>query len=207
MLLREEGGSLLTETSTSTTGASAVAGRVLIAFSDGPLVASPTWTRIDSTNGLVAEIEITAGKQSEFDQSETNTATVRLNDKTGDFDPNDATGPYYGNMVGKQIMLQLYPVEAAWFSRFRGLIDKWVYDVNPATSAGVSILSNVALECVGVFDYLAGLEMIAGLHGDDPSALPAGYLDSVFWEDNNVDERIISMLAGGGPFGTSPVGA
>ena len=36
-------------------------GRVLIAFDDGPLVASPTWTRLDSTNSLVADIEIVAG--------------------------------------------------------------------------------------------------------------------------------------------------
>ncbi len=171
-------------------------GRVLIAFSDGPLVASPTWTRIDSTNSLVAEIEITAGKQSEFDITETNTATVRLNDRTGDFDPNNATGPYFGAMVGKQIMLQLYnPVTATWFTRFRGVIDKWVYDINPATRSGVSVVSNVEIDCVGVFDFLAGLEMIPGLHGDPT---PSGHADTVFWEDGNVDDRIIAMLTGAG---------
>lgn len=154
-------------------------GRVLIAFDDGPLVAEPTWTRIDDVANLVADIEITAGKQEEFDESETNHATIRLNDRTGDFDPNNASGPYFGNMYGKQIMLQLFnPVDETWYERGRGTIKKWGYDLNPATRNGVSILSNVAIKAAGVFDFLARAEFIPGVHGDTP---PSGHEDSVYY--------------------------
>lgn len=171
-------------------------GRVLIAFGDGPLVASPTWTRLDDTDSLVASIEITAGKQGEFDESETNHATIRLHDRTGDFDPNNVSGPYFGNMNGKQILLQLYnPVTATWFERFRGTIKTWRHDLNRSTSGGVSIVSNVTIECVGVFDYLARMQLIAGVHGDPP---PVGREDTVFYEDGEVNIRIEAILGDAG---------
>lgn len=171
-------------------------GRVLIAFDDGPLEPDPTWTRLDDTPNLVADIEIAAGKQEEFDESETNHATVRLNDKTGDFDPNNSISPYFGKLAGKQILLQVYnPITASWYERFRGVISKWGYDLHPATRDGVSVLANIAVDCVGVFDHLARLELIAGLHGDPP---PGGQEDSVFYEDGEVNTRIIAVLTDAG---------
>lgn len=169
-------------------------GRVLIAFAHGPLVASPTFTRLDSTDNLVVDIEITAGKQDEFDQTETNHATVRFNDRHGLLDPNNTGSPWFGKLNGKQIMLQIYnPVDETWYTRFRGVIDKWGHDLNPATRDGVSILSNVALECVGIFDYLAGFGLTPGLHGDVGG--PDGV---VFYEDGEVDARQIAILTDAG---------
>lgn len=176
-------------------------GRVLIAFDDGPLEPSPTWTRIDnvsiSTDGCnVASVEITAGKQDEFDESETNHATVRIHDTGGVFDPSNPSSPYAGKLQGKQILLQLYnPVTATWHERFRGTIDEWVHDIHEATVAGVSILSNVSITCVGLFDYLAGIELIPGVHGDTP---PAGYEDIVFYENGEVDDCLIALLTDAG---------
>lgn len=167
-------------------------GRVLIAFDDGPLEPTPDWTRIDDTANLVADIEITAGKQTEFDRSETNRAIVRLNDTAGLADPNNVSSPWYGKLYGRQILIQLYnPVEAAWFPRFTGTIRRPVYDLNPATRNGVSILSNVALECVGKFDYLARAQQMPGLHGD---VAPAGSESTVYWADDEVDIRITQIL-------------
>lgn len=167
---------------------------MLIAFDDGPLEPSPTWTRVDDTDNFVADIEITAGKQTEFDRSETNRATVRFNDTEGLLDPNNALSPWFGKIVGKQIMLQLYnPVEAAWFTRFRGTIETPTFDINPATRNGVSIVANVALKCVGVFDYLARLQQMPSLHGDAP---PAGSESTVFWDTDEVDARMVAMLTG-----------
>lgn len=161
-------------------------------MADGPLTAAPGWQQLDDVDDLVADIEITAGKQDEFDQTETNRATVRLNDTTGLFDPHNTGSPYFGLLNGKQILLQLYnPVTASWYERFRGVIDEWGYDLNPATRAGVSILSNVVIQAVGVFDYLAGYELTPGVDGDPP---PAGSESTVFFEDGEVDDRLISIL-------------
>lgn len=166
---------------------------MLIAFADGPLVAAPTWTRIDDTPNLVAEIEINTGKQTELDVTETGTAVVRINDTEGLFDPDNTGSPYFGNLDGKQILIQLYnPVTATWFPRFRGIIDEYGYDLNPATSGGVSIISDVQIECVDIMDYLAGVDLIPGVHGNTP---PAGSEGTIFYEDGEVDARIIQVLA------------
>lgn len=168
-------------------------GRVLIGMASGPLTASPTWTRIDNTNGLVSAIEITSGKQTEFDKTEAGRYTVYLNDKTGLFDPANSSSPYFGTLDGKQILLQLYnPVDSTWYSRARGIIDEFGFDLNPATRSGVSILSNVQIKCVGIFDYLAGAELLPGVHGDVP---PAGAESTIFYEDGEVDDRIVQILA------------
>jgi hypothetical protein len=172
-------------------------GRVLIAFGNGPLDPSPTWTRVDDdASGFVSEMTITTGKQDEFDETETNKASVKFNDRLGILDPNNATSPYFGDLHGKQILLQLYnPVEAAWFSRFRGIIDQYSYSMNPATSGGVSVVANVEVQAVGVFEYLAGLELIPGVHGNPP---PVGSESTVFYEDGEVDDRIKAILADAG---------
>lgn len=171
-------------------------GRVLIGFDDTPLEPYVDWTRIDSDDrpGFVAEIEIVAGKQEEFDKTETNHATIRFNDRLGLLDPNNTASPWFGKLNGKQILLQLYnPVDSTWYSRFRGVIDKWGHDLNPATRDGVSIVSDVALECVGIFDYLAGFGLTPGLHGDVGG--PDGV---VFYEDGEVNVRQEAILADAG---------
>lgn len=170
-------------------------GRVLVALDDGPLAASPTWTRLDDTDNFVAGFDITQGKQDEFETTDTGTATVYFNDTAGLLDPANTSSPYFGKVDGKQILLQIFdPVTEVWEPRFRGLIDNATFDVNPATDAdGTPILANVQLECVDVFDYLAGLEMVPGMFGNTP---PAGLEGIIFYEDTagTVDDRIIQAL-------------
>src|SRR4051812_12759263 len=112
-------------------------GRVNIAFDDGPLVASPTWTRIDDQTGatfplnFVAGYDITSGRQSLLSQTDTGTATVYINDRAGLFDDRNLSSPYRGKLSGRQILLQLYdPVRAEWEEQFRGLIDDYDYDID-----------------------------------------------------------------------------
>lgn len=164
--------------------ASPGAGRVLIALTAGPLVAEPTWTRYD----LLAQcrcvgFDCETGRQSELDVTDTGTARVYFNDRNGTL--NDA------DLVGLQIMLQLYnPVTAAWHPRWRGHIDDISYDVHP----GVAGLATVQLECVGIFDYLGGVTMLPGFG----NVVPAGAEAVVFYEDVNVDDRIIALLTDAG---------
>src|SRR4051812_11655447 len=90
-------------------------GRVLIALDDTALEETPTWTRIDDTPNLVSGIDIRRGRQSEFDQTETSTATVYLNDTRGLFDMHNTGSPYWGKLVGHQILLQIRnPVTNVW---------------------------------------------------------------------------------------------
>lgn len=164
--------------------ASPGAGRILIALADGPLVAEPTWTRYDNLSSCRSPgFDCETGRQSELDVTNTGTARVYFNDRDGTL--NDA------DLVGLQIMLQLYdPVAATWHPRWRGHIDDISHNVHPSVEG----LANVQLEAVGIFDYLGGVTMQPGF-GD---AVPSGAEAVVFYEDENVDDRIIALLTDAG---------
>lgn len=180
-------------------------GRVLIAFDDGPLEPDPAWTRLDDTPNLVAEIEIHRGRQTELDITDTSTATVRLNDTQGLFDPGNTGSPYFGKMDGRQIMLQLRnPVTDEWVTQFRGFIDDWGIDLDPS-----QVISNIQIQCVDLFDFLGGIEMVPGLFGDRPPS-PIGSEGSVWYEDGDVQTRITQLLTdafGGGGTGATRTAA
>ena len=84
-------------------------GRVNIALAAAALAPSPTWTRIDDDAGIrVASIDIRQGRQTEFDQTETSTATVVIHDRDGAFNPYDSGAAFYNSgdfLDGKQISL------------------------------------------------------------------------------------------------------
>lgn len=158
-------------------------GRVLIALEDGPLVAEPTWTRFDE----IADCrnygyDANAGRQSELDETDTGNATVYFHDRVNYLDNDD--------LIGCQIMLQLYnPVLEEWQVRWRGFIDDIETDL--VDGPPDLPLANVAMQCVGIFDYLGGCKMLPGIFGDP---LPNPMAGVVFYEDGRVDDRIAALL-------------
>jgi hypothetical protein len=169
-------------------------GRVLIALSDGPLVAEPTWTRYDleptcRNQGFDCE----TGRQSELEVTDTGTARVYFADRDGTL--ND------GDIVGCQIMLQLYdPVTETWHPRWRGHIDDISHEVSPSVYG----LANVSVECVGIFDYLGGVNMLPGFGDTFPAHLPNAE-GTVFYENEQVNNRIIALLTNAGIVSTMRV--
>lgn len=163
---------------------------MLIAYDDGPLEPNPTWTRIDDTDNLVSGYDFQVGRQTLIAQTDTGTATVYLNDRTGDFDPRTS------DLAGLQIALQLWnPVTATWEPQFRGHIDEVTADVNPATDQnGKLILANVQLNCVDIFDYLAGYGLTPGLDGVVPP--PAGSEGTIWYAETagTIDDRVIEVM-------------
>lgn len=96
-----------------------------------------------------------------------------------------------GDLIGLQIMLQLYnPVTAAWHPRWRGHIDDISYNVSPSVEG----FANVQVDCVGIFDYLGGVTMQPGFG----NTVPAGADAVVFYEDVQVDDRVIALLTDAG---------
>lgn len=161
------------------------AGRVFVALGAGPLVAEPAWTRYDALAGCNCYgFDSFAGRQSELDTTDTGTATVYYHDTVGTLDDDD--------LVGMQILLQLYdPVAATWNIRWRGHIDDILHELVDIPNYGS--VSNVQLECVGIFDYLGGCKMIPGAGGFGDVA-PAGMNGVVFYEDEEVDDRVVALL-------------
>lgn len=99
--------------------------RVYIAFSAGPLVASPTWTEVTS---YVRSVRTSRGRSNELDDFGAGTCTVVLDNRDRRFDPDYASGPYFGNLLPRrQIKVEgfhsggIYPI-------YRGLVQSWVQD-------------------------------------------------------------------------------
>lgn len=178
-------------------------GRVLLALADSRLEWEPDWTRVDNINNLVSGFDISRGKQTEEDTTDTSTAVVYVNDRAGYFDPNNTSSDYYG-YLGKQILLQVRnPVTGNWRQQARMWIDQVDFDINPATRDGTSILSNVQLHCIDIFGLLSRVEMDVGepagsrTWGNPP---PAGSEGTIFYEDSapgdgsGFDNRITQIL-------------
>lgn len=132
---------------------------------------SPTWTRIDTTDNLVASYSIRRGRTSELARTGTGTATVKLNDVDGWFDPTNTGSPYFGNLDGKQAVLALHnPVTDSWHTIFRGFVGS--YD---ATMERSQVVTYTQVALVDALDYLAGYELVPdGILGDTPPAISDG---------------------------------
>ncbi len=172
------------------------AGRVLIALSDGPLVALPTWTRYDNiTLCKNYGFDSFAGRQSELDTTDTGSCTVYFWDQNGTLDDDD--------LIGLQIMLQLYnPVLAEWEPRWRGHIDDIQHDLIDRPGG---FLSNAQITGTGIFDYLGGCKMVVTSPETFGDPLPAGMAGVVFYEDEAVNDRVIALLADAGIASTMEV--
>ncbi len=180
-----------------------IVGRVLIAWDDGPLEPTPTWTVIDQgtspfPDNFVSGYDTRSGRQTLISQTETGTATVYVNDREGLFDDRNGSSPYQGKLSGRQIMLQLYnPVSAAWEPQFRGIIDNYRYtmDGTAVGADGNPVNASIEIDCVDVFDYLNGYGLTPGLDGD---TAPAGSEDSVYYPASGVGDfvgdRILEIL-------------
>jgi hypothetical protein len=178
-------------------------GRVLVAFDDGPLEPSPTWTRVDDPTGsdfplgFVAGYDTSTGRQTVASQTDTGTASLYVNDhKRGVFDGRNSGSAFFGKLDGRQIMFQLYnPVTDTWEPQFRGHINDYGYDIDGSSVNIDTDPVNVAIQidCVDIFDYLTGYGVTPGLDGDTP---PAGSEDQVFYAatSGTVDERLIQVM-------------
>lgn len=189
-------------------GGGATIGRVGIAFDDGPLEPSPTWTFIDQggdfPDQFVSGYNTQAGRQTLLSQTDTGTATVYINDHDeGLFDPRNTSSPYFGKLDGRQILLQLYdPVAAAWESQFQGWIDNIAWDIDGSAVKNPwdppeerqPINASIQIECVDVFAFLADFTLTPGLAGVIPADVPAGMEDGVYYAEGHVDDRQIEIL-------------
>jgi len=142
------------------------------------LVAEPSWSRYDMLDGCRCYgFDSFSGRQSELDTTDTGNATVRYHDRAGTLDTDD--------LVGAQIMLQLHnPSTGEWHPRWRGHIDDVAHVPNPNARS----LWNVELKCVDIFDYLGGVRFLPGVMGD-----VGGRDDQVFYDNENVDDRLIAL--------------
>ena len=167
-------------------------GRVLVAFDDNWDVESPTWTRLDEQTGYeVQQFSIDRSRESEFDKTGTGEATVQIIDYSGAFDPTYSSGTFFGKMDPmRQVMLQRYdPIAGTWYSRFRGFVSRWTYQLLPKENALL-----VTIECKDGLGVLATAELMTGQHGDPAPAVSTGNIWYGPTAGTIVQSRINSVL-------------
>jgi hypothetical protein len=167
---------------------------VSLALDDPTLEPNPAWTRIDTLTGCrVRGYTIDRGRPTEFEKTGTGTATIRIVDRQGLFDPTNTTSPYAGRMQpGKQANISLLnPVNGTWHTRFRGYVESWRYVLDQTRQ-----YMELELQLTDGFAILARYMLQVGVDGIVP--LPAevaagnvGYGETA----GTVGDRILAILA------------
>lgn len=173
-------------------------GRFLIAFDAATLDPSPTWTRIDSYPHLVTSYTIDRGRQYELDRTDTGRATVTISDKDGILDPTNPFGPFWDSGSASTKIRPLLqatigrrnPMTGDWVTRYRGFIEELDYTFDPSQR-----FNQLQIGLVDIFEILSAVEMLPGAFGDTP---PPGSEGQVFFDNANMDDRILQVLTNAG---------
>lgn len=157
---------------------------VYLAPDDLVLAPTPDWERIDTTYS-VRLVTIDRGRENEMSKTGVGTASVELIDRTGDFDPTNTSGAFYGRLTtGKpmgppvQAYITLTDTDSTEWILFRGYISRLSWSLYQNEQH-----ANVTLDLVDALALLAAAEMAPdGSFGD---AVEEGNI--IFEEDTNTD--------------------
>lgn len=157
---------------------------IYLAPEDLALAPTPDWERIDTTYN-VRLVTVDRGRPNEMSKTGTGTATVELIDQTGDFDPTNTSGAFFGRLTtGKpmgplvQCYISLSDTDETEWILFRGFIARLVWQPYQTQT-----FANVTLELVDALAILSACEMAPdGSFGD---AVENGNI--VFDEDDELD--------------------
>jgi len=126
---------------------------VEIAFTDGPYVVSPTWTDVTS---YVRSMDISRGVPDDWTLQADGSATVVLSNRDRRFDPFNASGPYFGNLLPRRQIRIRATSGATTYDVFRGFISGWPPEW---TDAGYD--STVTLSCFDALQLLGSSSLPA----------------------------------------------
>lgn len=142
---------------------------VYIAFTDGPYTASPVWTEVST---YVRSITTHRGRSSDFDQFDTGTAQIVLDNRDRRFDPFYTSGPYYGNLIPRRQIRIVGQIGGSTYEVFRGFVAGW-----PVSWSEAGKDSTVTLQAFDALGLMANEQV--------PTDWPSYYTEN------------ISTLAGG----------
>lgn len=123
---------------------------VEIAFDDGPLELSPTWT--DITDKVRAGT-IRQGRDNELEQVSAGILTLTLDNRERTFDPFYAAGPYYGKLTTRKQIRVRAIYASAFETMFRGHITGWPLSPDVSTDMVCQI------EAFDLLAYLATVQL------------------------------------------------
>lgn len=166
-----------------------------IAFASAPMATSPSW---DAVTSSLRSIHIKRGRQHELDQISAGTAQLELDNRAGNYWPNNAGGDYSPNVLpGKRI--QLYAVYGGvTYYLYTGFIEDW----NPEwLVANAGLFPIVRPVCSDLCNNLANFDLNDGAgYAEELSGTRVGnVLDDLGWPaaDRDLDPGKSYMQATG----------
>jgi hypothetical protein len=158
-----------------------------IAFATDP-GSAPTWTDVSEFHRSTS---IRRGRNHELDRVEAGTATIRLRNVDGRFDPTNLAGPYSPNVRP----MRRVRIRATWlgvtYDRFNGYIEDWpqAWTQGPAGDAWV------AVHAVDAFKVLALAKVSTTRSAESSGTRVGAILDAIGWPaaDRAIDTGISTV--------------
>ena len=135
-------------------------------------------TTVDITN-QVQSISTNNGRDRVFDHYDAGTATIRLLDITGNWNPENTSSPYYPNILPMRQLRISATYSSTRYYLFSGYIQSFDYDYQPGLNAAI-----VTIRAIDAFRLLnlASVTSVAGAAaGDLPGARVTQILDAISW--------------------------
>jgi hypothetical protein len=121
--------------------------KVYLAINQSPYLASPTWTEITS---YVMSADTYRGRDNDWQDTQSGTATITLNNNSRIWDPAYTAGTYYGQLIPRMQIKITGTISATEYDVFRGYIAGW-----PVQYDNAGATSTVTLSCYDALGLLA----------------------------------------------------
>lgn len=145
----------------------------------GTNVLGTSQAQVVDISSLVQQISIRRGRDRVFEEYSPGTATIRFIDTTGDWNPNNASGPYYGQILPmRQVKIET-TYSGTGYGLFTGFIQSWDWEWDYVNSiAWVTIQATDAFRILN----LANVTTVTGAaNGDLPGTRVAQILNTISW--------------------------
>lgn len=136
-------------------------------------------TEIVDISNLVQQINTRRGRDRVFEEYSPGTATIRFIDTTGDWNPSNAAGPYYGKILPMRQVRISTIYSSTDYAIFTGFIQSWDWEWDYVNSiAWVTIQATDAFRILN----LANITTVTGAgNGDLPGTRVNLILDQIGW--------------------------
>jgi Concanavalin A-like lectin/glucanases superfamily len=116
---------------------------VQFAFGNNPFDSSYSWTTIPA--GDVKSVNIKRGRQHELQRFNTGTCTLQIDNRSGNYDPNNSGGTYFGQLLWGVPMRLLATWSAVQYFVFQGYLESFPQQYSSIAD------SDVTMTCVDAF--------------------------------------------------------
>ena len=171
------------------------------AFGSSPFAPTPTWT--DLTDYMLdPAVLIESGRASEFTETNPTGFVITFDNADRRFDPDNAAGPYYGNLVPHVPIRFRVRRDAVTRTLFTGFVQAWPQSYVKTVHSQVSVKALDILSMLSTFELPVGTLYALTVLNNDPSTFLALDGDSFSFDADLSGNGHDGFLAGLSPVDT-----